>query len=275
MSVAIGCNIVHPLCDKAEMYTRQVYLERISAYKRYGFQHVEFSHVTAINEADAEAIRAHAGRVGIVPWSIHSEHLNAGEPQAVKDYFAVQTHCAEVARSLGTTAYVCHIPNVPPYAKDMRRDADILRRLADITDAHGLKLAIETGPPTDYVVELADRIDRRSVGINLDTGHVFLIREDPAAAARKIGGRLITTHLQDNFGKNDDHQAPGMGLIDWREVLQALKDIRYAGPLMVELTGCKANRTAEELRDFSLEKEIVFTLGYLRFLAAGIAQENE
>ena len=63
-----------------------------------------------------------------------------------------------------------------------------------------------------------------------------------------------------------------MGRIDWRSLLRALKEIGYAGPLMVELTGegVKANRSSEEMRDFALEKEIIFTLAYLGHLAGEI-----
>ena len=274
MDNPVGCNIVHPDCDKAEMYTRDVYIERLSAYRRYGFRHVEFSHVTAIDEGDAEAIRAHAQLVGVVPWSVHGEHLNADGQAALEEYLRIQTHCARMARALGVTLLVCHLPHVEPYAAAPRRDTDILSRLADITDSRDLKLAVETTcpAPTDYLIGIVDAINRPSVGVNLDTGHVVLQDEDPAEMARKIGPRLMTTHLQDNFGANDDHQAPGMGRIDWRSLLRALKEIGYAGPLMVELTGegVKANRSSEEMRDFALEKEIIFTLAYLRHLAGEI-----
>jgi sugar phosphate isomerase/epimerase len=274
MAASIGCNIVHPECDRGDMYTRPVYLERLDAYRGYGFSHIEFSHVTVIDEADAEVIRRRAEELGLVLWSIHSEHLNTPGPQGLADYLKVQTHCARVARELGTPAYVCHVPNLQPYAADVPRDVEILNRLADITDAHGLRLAIETGPKTSYVIELADRIGRPTVGINLDSGHTFLLGEDPAQAARQIGRRLFTTHLQDNFGRNDDHQAPGMGKIEWRPLLRAIRDTGYTGPFMVELTGrgVAANRTAEELRDFPLEKEIIFTLAYLGMLAAEMSQ---
>lgn len=274
MAPGIGCNIVHPLCDKAEMYTREVYRERLTAYRDYGFQHVEFSHVTAIDESDATDLREHSRRIGIVPWSIHSEHLNAPGPAALAEYLRIQTHCARVARALGTAAYVCHVPNLQPWAADPQRDVDILNRLADITDAHGLTLAVETGPATDYVIEVVDRIHRPTVGVNLDSGHTFLLGENPADAARRIGSRLVTTHLQDNLGKNDDHQAPGTGLIDWPQLLRAVLATGYAGPLMVELTGegVKARRTSEAMRTFPLDKEIVFTIAWLRHVLREIGR---
>jgi len=50
------------------------------------------------------------------------------------------------------------------------------------------------------------------------------------------GGRLITTHLQDNHGARDEHLPPGDGAIDWEDVAAALREIGYPGCLMLELT---------------------------------------
>ncbi len=273
---SIGFNIVDPVCDKGEMYTLEVYLRNLAMYAGYGIRHVEFSHVMVIDENDAREIREFCRRAGIVPWSIHSEHLNAPGSAALHEYLANQTHCVKVAKALDATMVVCHVPNLEPHAADLNRDLEILNRLADIIDEHGLKLAIETGPPASYIIELADRINRPSVGLNLDTGHSFLLGEDPAAVARDMGARLFTTHLQDNFGENDDHQAPGMGFIDWRSTLRALLDTGYDGPLLVEVTGdgVKARRTVKQLHEFPLDKEILFTQAYLGYLLEELEQAN-
>ena len=85
---------------------------------------------------------------------------------------------------------------------------------------------------------------------------------------RQIGKKLFTTHLQDNFGLNDDHQAPGFGYIDWEKLVPAILSTGYQGPLMMELTGTsvKVRRTVPQLREYPLEKELVFAASYLNFL---------
>lgn len=263
----IGCNIVDPVCDDAVNYTKEVYLDNLKKYCQYGFSHLEFSHVTVISEDDAKEIGEAAMQAGMKPWSIHSEHLNAGGDAALADYLDIQKKCARNAKALGAKVCVCHLPNLEPRAKDMKRDIEILSRLADITMENDLKLAIET-PPYEYIIEIVDAMNRGDVGINLDTGHTFLQGASPAKAARAIGKRLFTLHLQDNFGTNDDHQPPGLGKIDWRETLKAFKDIEYSGPLMLELTGggVKARRADKYLKDFDLEKEILFAKAYLSHL---------
>jgi len=267
ISYNIGCNIVDPLCDEDSNYTKDVYLKNIAKYRDYGFTHIEFSHTSALREADALEIKDFAQKTGIIPWSIHSEHLNGGTQKEIEEYFKKQEHCCKIAQALGTKICVCHIPNVEPRATDIKRDVALLSRLADITRAHGLKLAIET-PPYDYIIKVVDKINRHDVGINLDTGHCFLEGNDPEKAAKAIGKRLITTHLQDNFGVNDDHCPPGLGKINWRRTLKEILATGYDGPLLVELTGngVKARRSVKELRNFELDKEIVFVIAYFKHL---------
>ena len=85
---------------------------------------------------------------------------------------------------------------------------------------------------------------------------------------RQIGKKLFTTHLQDNFGLNDDHQAPGFGYIDWEKLIPAILETGYQGPLMMELTGAsvKVHRTVPQLRKYPLDKEVIFSASYLNFL---------
>lgn len=74
----IGCNIVAPEVDDIPGYTRDIYLKRVADYRLYGFSHLEFSHLLSLDLKDASCIREACRSVGIVPWSVHSEHLNEG-----------------------------------------------------------------------------------------------------------------------------------------------------------------------------------------------------
>ena len=92
------------------------------------------------------------------------------------------------------------------------------------------------------------------------------------ALVERIGKRLFTTHLQDNFGLNDDHQAPGIGYLDWPALIHSIRNTGYSGPLMMELTGnqAKIRRSVCQMRNFPLEKEIIFAASYLNFLDSQI-----
>jgi sugar phosphate isomerase/epimerase len=259
---------VDPLCSEAEDYTLPVYLKNIAKYRGYGIRHLEFSHVTALDNGASLKIREFCRENGMVPWSVHSEHLN--DPNGLGEYLKIEEHCAQITSALDAKVMVCHIPNVEPRAKLVERDTDIISKVADLAHACGINLAVEVCMyDFEHVIKIVDAINRPDVGVNIDTGHCFCFNDrDVAKLIRITGKRLLTLHLQDNFGTNDDHQMPGMGRIDWKSTIRALKEVSYSGPLMMEMTGAgvKAHRIVKELRNFEIEKEIICGKAYLEYL---------
>ena len=264
----VGCNIVAPVEDEDKGYTRDVYVEEVWKYRQYGFRHIEFSHLLALSKKDAVFVREACRCAGVIPWSVHSEHWNEGG--SFSDYLKIQEHCAMIADALDARIMVCHLPNLQPRF-DFDRALQALTQLADITRKYNVRLAIENclKGDTEFIIRIIDAIGRKDVGFNFDTGHAFYTETDDIASfVRKIGKRLITTHLHDNFGANDDHQPPGLGAIEWNSVLAAFKEIGYTGPLMMEMTVpvVKSRRTVQELRTLPLEKELVSAYAYLNHL---------
>ncbi len=86
---------------------------------------------------------------------------------------------------------------------------------------------------------LIDALDHPLVKACFDTGHANISGLDVPDAIRQLGHRLGTLHLQDNFGRvapiePDVHLLPGHGLIDWLEVMAALREIGFDGVLNME-----------------------------------------
>lgn len=294
MHSRIGCNTVNAWSFPGGFYTKKVYERLLRQYTNYldviGW--LEFSHVTNITTKEAEYIGNLARELGFGTWSIHSEHLNVGD--RLEDYLAIQKHGAEICAALGCEVMVCHLPNLEPYA-DFERDLMVIGKVAELTSAVGIRLAVETCGYTEgehaflsdaqLVLRVVEALNMDDVGINLDTGHCLIgqseknpkilqkivageIRQSTPALVRRIGKKLFTTHLQDNFGMNDDHQAPGFGYINWEELLPAILETGYRGPLMMELTDASVamRRTVEQLRWYPLEKEIIVASNYLNYL---------
>ncbi len=103
----------------------------------------------------------------------------------------------------------------------------------------GITLALENGRSLAhlvYIAQLIDRLDHPQLGYCLDSGHADLGDLGAIRAARMMGSLLKTTHLHDNRGQFDDHMPPGTASLDWEGLFEALHDIGYPGPLMLELT---------------------------------------
>ena len=88
---------------------------------------------------------------------------------------------------------------------------------------------------TENLITLADSFQDELVGICWDTGHgnVYGGTEELKPLTNqyeqlmKVGKRLKATHIHDNYGVDDNHVAPFEGLINWADVMRALRDIGY------------------------------------------------
>ena len=107
----------------------------------------------------------------------------------------------------------------------------------------------ESVEPEGYcVVSAADlrafvsSLNSDRVGVCLDSGHAMLGYQNPADMIRELGDLLHETHLNDNFGvlrgrkamECDYHRPPGIGKIDWLDVMDALDETEYPNPVVFE-----------------------------------------
>jgi sugar phosphate isomerase/epimerase len=124
-----------------------------------------------------------------------------------------------------------------------RRFAEGLRAVLPVARKLGIILAVEPEPGL-FIETAAEYLDFKNeffadeplVRMNCDIGHLFCVSEDPATVIRKMPSEIVHVHLED-IGSNRVHQhlTPGKGVINFREIFEALKDIGYDGWVTVEL----------------------------------------
>ncbi len=73
-----------------------------------------------------------------------------------------------------------------------------------------------------------------SSGICLDIGHAN-VGHNPVDTIKLFGKSIMSIHASDNNGENDAHLKPGDGKIDFRSVINALREIDYKNPLVYEI----------------------------------------
>jgi len=117
--------------------------------------------------------------------------------------------------------------------------ADSIGACADIAGDAGLSFSLELHTyglvaNTDGFLKLYDDVGAKNLGINMDTGFHFAQREYIPMSIHKLKGKLLNIHARDGDGLICYHQAPGFGIIDWEDVIQALKKINYDGFLDLE-----------------------------------------
>ena len=125
----------------------------------------------------------------------------------------------------------------------------VSRLLAMVEDA-GRRMALEILPGAvvggiDGFLRLCEHIGTDTLGLNFDTGHAWACKENLYLIPAKLGGRILGTHLCDNFGHENLSLRPGAGSIDWPRLIAALKGCGYTGPWDVEIV-CPPQSVAEE-----------------------------
>ena len=109
-----------------------------------------------------------------------------------------------------------------PALKRFEEDLEVVLKVAD---KKGVTLALENIiTPLSSVERIESLIERRNhprLRACLDIGHAA-IAEDPIAAIRMLGDHLVTTHLHDNHGEEDDHLSLGDGILNWDTIAPAL-----------------------------------------------------
>ena len=154
--------------------------------------------------------------------------------------------CIESCKTLGATNLVGPLYSAvgrtwqqtpAERAKDLDTLVENLGTLAAYAGDHGVMLCVEPINRfetsfinlAEQVVEVVDRVDHPSCQIMLDTFHMNIEEKSLGDAIRTVGPRLKQLHSCEN-----DRGTPGSGNVTWNEVAQALKDINYDGPVVIE-----------------------------------------
>ena len=85
-----------------------------------------------------------------------------------------------------------------------------------------------------YVDELNRLAGARCFGFCLDTGHALLVGLDILEFMRDLGKRITCFHIHDNDGRDDLHEAPYTGQLDWNRFVQGLAETGFGGTLCFE-----------------------------------------
>jgi D-psicose/D-tagatose/L-ribulose 3-epimerase len=120
---------------------------------------------------------------------------------------------------------------------DMQILVEILKDIAEYAGKKGVVLGLEPLnrfetsfiTTADQAIELVDRVNHPSCKIMLDTFHMNIEENSMGDAIRKVGSRLLQVHSNEN-----NRGTPGAGHVPWKEVAQALKDIKFDGVMVIE-----------------------------------------
>jgi sugar phosphate isomerase/epimerase len=139
-----------------------------------------------------------------------------------------------------------------------------LRVVVPIAERHGIKIGLEQHQNLSTRWETFNRllhlVDSPVIGVNFDTGNLYLAGQDPLAWLRELAPRVVHVHAKDISVEHAERErgkvtgtpvgcACGDGVIDWRQVVRILRQSGYTGVLSVECgTVEQARRSLAHLR---------------------------
>ena len=198
---------------------------------------------------------------GVKLWSFHLPFMPFTEVDISSPLIAKKSaeYLAEYIKKgadAGIEKFIIHPSGEPivPFLrrKHMENAKESLFRLTEVAKANGAVLCAEDLPRTclgrdsDEISELLSVSD--DLAVCLDTNH--LLTESLPDFIRKVGGRIVTTHISDYDFKDEKHWLPGEGKIDWNGVVSALEDVGYNGVWLYEV-GYKAPASMPRSRDLT------------------------
>ncbi len=194
--------------------------------------------------------------------AVEQTHAHTGHFSytTTEDYFNIVLRDIRASSILGATHIVIHPLIMPSYKYDENKaeckeyNMAFFRRLTPYLEQYGIKEGLE--PMWNYdsekkkicptvlsrpeeILDYKETLASDRFVACLDLGHINLTGGDtddtPDGAIRKLADCLEILHVHDTDGIDDLHVPPFMGNIDWRKVMQALKDIDYKGTLNFEV----------------------------------------
>lgn len=223
----------------------------------------------------------------ILPESVWGD----GDPEGVRERCAEEMkRTARAAKALGvkvvngfTGSAIWHMlysfPPADPKAVEAgyKDFADRWTPILNVFARHGIKFGLEVHP-TEIAYDLySTKIalgaieNHRAFGFNFDPSHLHWQGVDPVAFLREFGDRIWHVHMKDaivtldgktgilashlNFGdarRGWDFRSLGRGGVDFEEIVRALNELEYTGPLSVEWedSGMDREHGAAEACDF-------------------------
>ena len=231
----------------------------------------------------------------------------AGNPEGMREW-AVETmkKAAVAAKNLGVSvvngftgsgiwhAFYSFPPWTPGMVEDGYKDfAEKWIPILDVFKENGIKFGLEVHPTEIaydvYTAQAAIEAvgGHEAFGFNFDPSHLEWQGVDPAGFIREFKDRVFHVHMKDCIVKSDgkgsilgshlnfgdyrrawDFRSVGRGSVDFEEIVRALNDIKYDGPLSVEWEDSGMNREHGAAESCEFVKQVDFAPSDIAFDAA-------
>ena len=220
----------------------EVTLERLA---RFGYQSLEISGEPELY--DTAEVRRLLRRFGLRCWGsvtlmMEGRSLLAADESERASSVQYVNDCVTLVKELEgheMTVVPSTVGKIAPDStpeNEWRWATESMREVYAHAQREGVVLAIE--PINRFETYFVNRGEQAlalaeatgpDCGVCLDAFHINLEEQDLLGSIRQAGPRLVDFHVADN-----NRLAPGMGALDWRAIVDTLREVGYDGALTVE-----------------------------------------
>ncbi len=173
--------------------------------------------------------------------------LHAPKPvENLQDQVRCEVRILEACEIMGVRTVVAHpfiaeSPEKEPRGKNL----EYLDRFVREAEGRQIRIALEN---QIYSVDMAYYLSEiPGLYVNLDFAHAIAIGKSVVRFIEVCGSRLAGLHVADSDGRAKDwHIMPGQGILNWLEVVSALRRVNYTGDFHLEIVH---ERTADPARN--------------------------
>ena len=109
-----------------------------------------------------------------------------------------------------------------------------IKKITQYAKELDIKVAFENTKIKGYLEYVLENIKDENVGICFDSGH-YHVHFNDEFNFDFFKNRIFAVHLHDNDKSDDLHLLPLDGTINWKYVMEKLKECNYNGPITMEL----------------------------------------
>lgn len=223
--------------------------EQLPLVARMGFRYVSLGaraeHSGYLTTRGQKRIKKLSAGLGLRVCSIHTpfaKNLDISSPNVNHTRTTIDCYrrCIDAAQQLGARVVIFH-PTAYMQFDDLNARKNVIvknvHRLLDFSRGTKVGLAIENehfNPANDILQCSLDSIPDARYGFCYDTSHDNLTQR-PLRIFQRYAHRLLTTHIADNRGEQDDHMLPYEGCFPWAGFCRIFSRIRFQGVPLFEV----------------------------------------
>lgn len=174
-------------------------------------------------------------------------------------------NCLKLANQLGAKNISIEpggpIENPEDREKYMNLFIDGIKEVLPIAEEEQVIILVEPEPGlllenSNEFLQFIKNFDSEFIGLNFDIGHFICVNEDPSKLIFKLANYIQHFHLADIKNRIHNHLIPGLGSINFKHVINSIREIKFDGFITVELYPYKDNPSEAALQSFKYINDI-------------------